>query len=156
MNSLRSGVVLPRLRSSTPRRRCASGCTPPGDAQPPTLCAFTSATIQGLYDITTYRHKDTSTQAPPHTPSEARRQTTPLRLPWRSLMQGRAVIPHQSKTFIRPTTHCFTEALMAELFGWAALLRLSSSTICPGHLRYAPCLHRHACHDITPTCFPDM
>lgn len=32
--SLRSGVVLPRLRSSTPRRRCAIGCTPPGDAQP--------------------------------------------------------------------------------------------------------------------------
>ena len=45
---------------------------------------------------------------------------------------------------------------MAELFGWAALLRLPSSPFCPGHLRYAPCRHRHACHDITPTCFRDM
>lgn len=108
------------------------------------------------YDIATYRHNDTSTQAPPHTPSAARRHTTPLRLPWRSLMQGRAVIPHQSKIFIRPTTHCFTEALMAELFGWAALLRHSSSPRCPGHLRYAHRRHRHACHDITPTCFRDM
>lgn len=45
---------------------------------------------------------------------------------------------------------------MAELFGWAALLRLSSPPCCPGHLRLAPCLHRHACHDITPTCFRDM
>lgn len=72
----------------------------------PTICALTSATIQGLYDIRIKRHHDTSTQAPPHTPSAARRHTTPLRLPWRSLMQGRAVIPHQSKTFIRPTTHC--------------------------------------------------
>ena len=122
----------------------------------PTTYALASATIQGLYDIATYRHIDTSTQAPPHTPSAARRQTTPLRLPWRSLMQGRAVIPHQSKIFIRPTTHCFTEALMAELFGWAALLRLSSSPLCPGHLRYAPCRHRHACPYITPTCFRDM
>ena len=119
----------------------------------PTTYALTSATIQGLYNITTYRHLDTSTQAPPHTPSAARRHTTPLRLPWRSLMQGRAVIPHQSKIFNRPTIHCFTEALMAELFGWAALLRLSSPPCCPGHLRLAHCRHRHACHDITPTCF---
>lgn len=122
----------------------------------PTTYALTSATIQGLYDTWIRRHNDTSTQAPPHTPSAARRHTTPHRLPWRSLMKGRAVITHQSEIFIRPTTHCFTEALMAELFGWAALLRLSSSPRCPGHLRYAHRRHRHACHDITPTCFRDM
>lgn len=67
-------------------------------------------------------------------------------------MKGRAAITHQSKTFNRPTTHCFTEALMAELFGWAALLRLSSAPCCPGHLRCAP--RRHTPR--LPTHHPDV
>jgi len=120
--------------------------------------APTSPTIQGLYGTRISRHNDTSTQAPPHTPSAARRQTTPLRLPWRSLMQCRAIIPHQSKPLTVQQPTAGAEALMAEFFGWAALLSLSSSPRCPGHLRLARCrcCHRHACHDITPTCFRDM
>lgn len=98
------------------------------------------------------RHIDITTQAPPHAPNAARRRTATLRLPWRSLMKGRAAITHQSKTFNRPTTHCFTEALMAELFGWAALLRLSSLPCCPGHLRCAP--RRHTPR--LPTHHPDV
>ena len=47
----------------------------------PTICALTSATIQGLYDTRIRRHLDTSTQAPPQPPSAARRHTTQLRLP---------------------------------------------------------------------------
>ncbi len=101
---------------------------------------------------TTHRHNDIPTQAPPHAPNAARRRTATLRLPWRSLMKGRAAITHQSKTFNRPTTHCFTEALMAELFGWAALLRLSSLPCCPGHLRCAP--RRHTPR--LPTHHPDV
>lgn len=141
-NSLRSGVPLTALQSRPAPplhygRPCAGGARPRH-----TPCGIG----------TTHRHNGIPTQAPPHAPNAARRRTATLRLPWRSLMKGRAAITHQSKTFNRPTTYCFTEALMAELFGWAALLRLSSSPCCPGHLRCAP--RRHTPR--LPTHHPDV
>ena len=79
--SLRSGVVMPRLRSSTPRRRCAFGCTSPGDAQPRRYAPrhrqrYEDITTHRLIGITTHRHK-------PRPIPQARRGGTQLRSGYR-------------------------------------------------------------------------